>query len=116
MKSLLGWSAAFFAAAIVFTFLHECGHGFGARLDGVSVSTGFSRVGMPDRSPGDDDFRTGLIIPGTLTSGFLLGPMVNWLSPAVATVLLVRVREFGPKARLAPRRILSRRLPHARQG
>ena len=41
------------------TFLHECGHGLANKMNGVSVSTGFNKVGNIYKYPSDPDFRTG---------------------------------------------------------
>jgi hypothetical protein len=85
-------------AALVSTFLHESGHGFGARLDGVHVSTGFNRVGVLGKSPLDDDFRQNLVVPGHLTSGGLLGPLTNWLLAICFAILFTRRRSLDQKS------------------
>ncbi len=84
-------SAAFFGSI----FLHECGHGLGARLEGVHVSTGFNQVGNAHRVPGDPDFRI------TKTGGpwtGLMGPVVSWVLAIAFTVWLLRMRQASSGA------------------
>lgn len=52
------WTAILFVVVIASAFLHEDGHGIGARIDGIHVSTGFNKVGDYGKSPEDPDFRT----------------------------------------------------------
>ena len=75
---LILWISIFFVAIALSIFLHEVGHGFGARLDGIHVSTGFNQVGDYGKSPDDPDFRSaasqksiigGLLGPGTPPCG-----------------------------------------------
>ncbi len=84
------WCGLLFAAVIVSVFLHESGHGFGATIDGIHVSTGFNRVGNPGMNPGDPNFRTGT--PNGVWSG-LLGPMMTWLIAIVSTIWLYRFQQ-----------------------
>ncbi len=70
-------------------FLHECGHGLGARLEGVHVSTGFNQVGNAHRAPGDPDFR--LTTLGGPWTG-LMGPLTTWGIAIGFTIALWRVR------------------------
>jgi hypothetical protein len=87
-RFLVAWGAGLFLALIVFQFLHECGHGFGSQLDGVHVSTGFSRVGDPGKRPSDPDFRS-RAVTGNLGSGNLLGPFPNWMLAIFFTAWLL---------------------------
>ncbi len=84
------WAVVLYAALILAVFLHEDGHGIGARLDGVHVSTGFNRIGNPGRAPGDPDFRDDVATGGVLTG--LLGPATSWLLAIVFTFWLTRRR------------------------
>jgi hypothetical protein len=86
------WAVTLFAAVILAVFLHEDGHGIGARLDGIHISTGFNKVGMPNRTPDDPDFRTGMA--DGLWSG-LLGPLTTWALAIVFTVWLYRFKKPG---------------------
>lgn len=86
------WAVVLFVAVILAVFLHEDGHGIGARLDGIHVSTGFDKVGMPGRTPDDPDFRTGM--PDGLWAG-LLGPMTTWGLAIVFTVWLHLLKKPG---------------------
>lgn len=85
--NLLRWTALFCACTVVATFAHECAHGLGARLDGVHVSTGFNRVGMPGRSPADPDFRRGLAFSLT---GAVAGPLASLLFAGGSLALMPR--------------------------
>jgi len=76
-KFLMKWAFAQFLGMMVFQFIHECGHGFGSQLDGLHVSTGFSRVGDLNKYPGDSDFRSEKMVTGTPGSGGFLGPLTN---------------------------------------
>lgn len=82
------WTVVLFVAIIVSVFLHEDGHGIGARIDGIHVSTGFNRVGDYGKSPDDLDFR----ITGSDQAlwGGLLGPITTWLLAIVFTIWLYR--------------------------
>ncbi|MBI3542574.1 MAG: hypothetical protein HY075_04790 [Deltaproteobacteria bacterium] len=73
-------------------FLHQCGHGVGARIEGMRISTGFASAGAPQRRPSDADYRDPMPVEGTLTLHGILGPGVNWLLGIVAVVLLHRAR------------------------
>lgn len=80
------WAIILFVSIIFSIFLHEDGHGIGAKIDGIHVSTGFNKVGDYGKSPNDPDFRTG----GTedaVWSG-LLGPVTSWLLAIIFTVWL----------------------------
>lgn len=95
MKLLFTWAMYLSIALLIFLFLHECGHGFGARLDGKRVSTGFNKVGDLGKKPNDPDFRKNLVIEGSLDSGSLLGPFTNWLFAVVFTALLFTRKSPG---------------------
>jgi len=85
--SLARWAILIFLSLLVFTFLHEVGHGFGSWLTGVHVSTGFNRVGNAGKFPDDPDFRNGM---QSSVLGGILGPGLT-LSLAVGfTLWLVR--------------------------
>ena len=86
-RIVIGWALIVFLALVLAIFLHEDGHGIGAKLDGISISTGFNRIGNPGRAPGDPDFRTGLT--GGVWSG-LLGPGTSWALAIIFTVWLCR--------------------------
>jgi hypothetical protein len=83
------WLLALALGMVVFTFLHECGHGFGAQLDGIHLSTGFNRVGDSGKKPSDPDFRSNAMVTGELSSSDLLGPFTNWLFAVLFTSLLL---------------------------
>lgn len=87
LRLIVGWASIVFLALVVAIFLHEDGHGIGAKLDGIHVSTSFNRIGNPGRAPSDPDFRTGLT--GGVWTG-LLGPMTSWGLAIVFTVWLCR--------------------------
>jgi len=44
-RFLLFWAMLLSLSFLLFIFLHECAHGLGSKLEGISVSTGFNRVG-----------------------------------------------------------------------
>lgn len=88
---LIAWALLLFASLIFSTFLHEDGHGIGAKLDGIHVSTGFNKVGNYGKSPDDPDFRTGRTT-NAIWSG-LLGPITTWLLAIIFTVWLYRFKE-----------------------
>jgi hypothetical protein len=87
---LIAWFSFLALGMVVFTFLHECGHGFGAQLDGTHISTGFDRVGDFGKRPSDPDFRSNDTVTGELNSSGLLGPFTNWLFAILFTVLLLQ--------------------------
>lgn len=87
-KNFLLWVVVLFVVMLVSVFLHEVGHGVGARIDGVRVSTGFNKVGMPGKMPDDPDFRTGMKL--TRVWGGLLGPVTTWVLAIVFTAALYR--------------------------
>lgn len=94
-KRLGLWAIWFFVVIIGSVFLHEVGHGVGATIDGIHISTGFNKVGMPDKTPDDPDFRTGM--PDGIWSG-LLGPIVSWALAIVFTIALYQMRRPTPAA------------------
>jgi hypothetical protein len=87
---LITWLLALALGMVVFTFLHECGHGFGAQLDGIHISTGFNQVGDYGKKPSDPDFRSNEMVTGELNSSDLLGPFTNWVFAVVFTTLFLR--------------------------
>lgn len=89
------WFVMLWASFFGSIFLHECGHGFGARLEGVHVSTGFNQVGNAQRVPGDPDFR--ITKPGGPWTG-LMGPVVSWVLAIAFTVWLLRMRQASSGA------------------
>lgn len=84
------WVVTLLVAVLLSVFLHEVGHGMGAKLDGIHVSTGFNKVGNPGRMPDDPDFRIGM------AEGFwadLLGPIATWVLAIAFTVWLYRFKK-----------------------
>jgi len=79
------WAVMLLSAVLLSVFLHELAHGVGARLDRVHVSTGFNKVGNPNRTPDDPDFRTGMA-ESVLSSMF--GPILTWVLAIAFTSLL----------------------------
>jgi len=88
-RYLAVWAAMLFVVIVASTFLHEVGHGIGAKMDGIHISTGFNKVGMPGKTPADPDFRTGM--PEGIWSG-LLGPMTTWALAIGFTLALYGLR------------------------
>lgn len=86
---LLCWAILIFVSTLTSAFLHEVGHGFGSRLTGVHVSTGFNRVGNPGKFPDDPDFRTGM---RSSVLGGALGPALTLSFATVLTQWLHRRR------------------------
>ena len=84
---IVSWTLIVFIALCVSIFLHEDGHGIGAKLDGVAISTGFNRIGNPGRAPSDPDFRTGFA--GGVWTG-LGGPLTSWVLAIIFTIWLCR--------------------------
>ncbi len=84
------WFVMLWGGLLGSIFLHECGHGLGARLEGVHVSTGFNQVGNAHRVPGDPDFR--ITRPGGPWTG-LMGPVTTWVLAIGFTIALLRMRE-----------------------
>jgi hypothetical protein len=91
------WLLALVLGMVFFTFMHECGHGFGAQLDGTHISTGFNRVGDFGKSPSDHGFNSNEVVTGELSSSGLLGPFTNWLFAILFTALLLRRSNAGRK-------------------
>ena len=89
-KYLAVWAATIFVVIVAATFLHEIGHGLGAKIDGIHISTGFNKVGMPGKTPADPDFRAGM--PDGIWSG-LLGPMTTWALVIGFTIALYRLKK-----------------------
>ena len=87
-RYMLAWAATLFVVIVASTFVHEIGHGIGAMVDGVHVSTGFNKIGMPGKTPADQDFRTGM--PDGIWLG-LLGPLMTWALAIGATIVLYRL-------------------------
>ncbi len=85
------WAVLLFASFILSIFLHEDGHGVGAKLDGIHVSTGFNKVGDYGKSPDQPDFRSSAS-EGGFWAG-LLGPLTTWVLAAAFTVWLYRFKE-----------------------
>lgn len=70
LKKIAVWFAICLSVFILSTFLHECGHGLANKINGVSVSTGFNRVGNAFKYPYDLDFRTGFNATQTFLMDF----------------------------------------------
>lgn len=94
------WGLLLAMVMLATLFVHESGHGFGARLEGKHVSTGFDKVGDPGKRPRDPDFRSETVEPGQISSQELLGPLSNWALAILFTVLLLRRTQDGPATRL----------------
>ena len=82
------WAFFLIFSILLFTFLHECGHGFGAYLEGEHVSTGFNRVGDSGKKPDDPDFRSDYIIKGKFNIRGFFGPLINLMGAVLFTVIL----------------------------
>lgn len=90
VKFVAIWAVLLLVGITMFNFLHECGHGFGAQLDGKHISTGFNKVGDTDKKPSDPDFRAQQVETGLLDSSGILGPFTNWTLAILFTVWLLR--------------------------
>lgn len=90
IRLLVLWALMLLVAITMFNFLHECGHGFGAQLDGRHISTGFNKVGDSFKKPSDPDFRSQQIETGILDSSGILGPFVNWMLAILFTAILLK--------------------------
>jgi len=89
------WAIMLFASFIFSVFLHEDGHGIGAKIDGVHVSTGFNKVGDYGKSPDDSDFRSdfrSVENAGASWAG-VLGPVTTWALAIIFTIWLYRFKE-----------------------
>jgi hypothetical protein len=75
-----------FTGFIFSIFLHEDGHGIGAKIDGMHISTGFNKIGDYGKSPGDPGFRT-VQEEGAFWGG-VLGPVTTWMLAIIFTGLL----------------------------
>ena len=91
MKKFWLWFLLCLLVFVISTFLHECGHGFASKLNGVSVSTGFNRVGNAYKYPSDDDFRAGY--DSTQSSLLDFGVPIT-LMLAICFTLLFYLKEF----------------------
>ena len=89
------WGMGLLAAILLSVFLHESGHGLGAKIDGIHVSTGFNKVGNPGKAPDEADFRTNM--PDGFWTG-LLGPITTWGLAIVFTAWLYRFKAPSPGA------------------
>ncbi len=87
---LVAGAVVLFVGFIFVTFLHEDGHGVGAKLDGIHISTGFNKVGNYGKSPDQPDFRSDAA-QGGFWAG-LLGPVTSWILAAVFTIWLYRFK------------------------
>ena len=99
MKKVIGW---FLVCLLIFTFstfLHECGHGLANKIHGVSVSTGFNRVGNAYAYPGDSNFRVGF----EDTQSFLLdfGVPVTLVLAIVFTAILCVKKKWTSRSAVA---------------
>jgi len=89
LKKISVWFAICLLVFIFSTFLHECGHGLASKMNGVSVSTGFNRVGNAFRYPFDSDFRTGYNTTQTFLMDFGV-PITLVCAVLFSTVLYVK--------------------------
>lgn len=87
------WVLVLFLAMLLSVFVHEIGHGLGARLEGLHVSTGFNQVGDPGKSPNDPDFRSETETKSNNILGGLLGPMASWTLAILFTIWLYRFKQ-----------------------
>jgi hypothetical protein len=92
VRFLLLWAAILLAAFLLSVFLHEDGHGIGARIDGIHVSTGFNKVGGYGKFPQDADFRAKM--PDGFWTG-LLGPMTSWALAIAFTIWLYHFKTLS---------------------
>ncbi|MBI3556011.1 MAG: hypothetical protein HY074_07095, partial [Deltaproteobacteria bacterium] len=88
MRLVARWAVLYFIVTVTSAFLHQCGHGVGALVDGVHISTGTSSAGDPGKKPSDPDYRARLPMTGHLSSAALLGPFTNWMLAIFSAVLL----------------------------
>jgi len=86
LRWLLLWAVVIFVTFIASIFLHETAHGFGYKIDGTHVSTGFNMVGASGKKPSDADFN--LPIEG-FSIGPLLGPFTTWMLTILLTGILL---------------------------
>ena len=93
MRFLVAWAALYFTVTVLSAFLHQCGHGMGALVDGVHISTGVSSAGDPGKKPSDPDYRAHLPMTGHLSSAALLGPFTNWMLAILCALLLATWRK-----------------------
>jgi hypothetical protein len=91
-RYLVAWAVFLLLGILIFQFLHECGHGFGAKLGGYQVSTGFDKVGGVGKRPSDPDFRLNKIIQGRWNPADFLGPLINWLFAVIFTAIFLQQR------------------------
>lgn len=89
LKKIVVWFVICLLVFIFSTFLHECGHGLANQINGVSVSTGFNRVGNAFRYPFDSDFRTGYDATQTFLMDFGI-PITLVCDVLFSTVLYVK--------------------------
>jgi hypothetical protein len=93
VRFIILWALLLFVGLTLFNFLHECGHGFGAQLDGTHISTGFNQIGDSGKKPSDPNFRSESIETGILDSSGLLGPFTNWMFAILFTILLYKRKQ-----------------------
>ena len=89
-RFLLFWAMLLSLSFLLFIFLHECAHGLGSKLEGISISTGFNRVGDAGKRPSDPYFRSNHLISGQPTPGSLAGPLLNWFFALLFTAFLFK--------------------------
>lgn len=89
MGRLARWAVLCLLTILLFNFLHETGHGVGAYLSGIHVSTGFNRVGNAGMRPSYPQFRVGM--PNSILAG-VSGPLVNLVLALLFTWLIYRQR------------------------
>jgi hypothetical protein len=94
-RFLAAWAFILFFGFLVFQFLHECGHGFGSKIQGYHISTGFDKVGDVGKWPSDPDFRIKKTIQGRWNLSDFLGPLVNWIFALVFTAIYLKQRSFN---------------------
>jgi len=89
IKKIGMWFLICLFVFIASTFLHECGHGLANKIHGVSVSTGFNRVGNAYKYPSDSDFRAGYDTTQTFLLDFGV-PVTLILAVAFTAILLIK--------------------------
>ena len=90
LSLLAVWAVFLLLGILMFQFLHECGHGLGAKLEGYQVSTGFDKVGDVGKRPSVPDFRLNKMVLGGWNASDFFGPLANWLFAGILAALFLR--------------------------
>lgn len=111
MKNLIIWGIVLFIAIMISIFIHEIGHGISYYLQGISVSTGFNRVGDIYKTPSDPEFRTefnkqrikwDLGVPFTLILAIICTILLYKVGNKYAVVILAAFAMSNSLLRLLP--------------